>query len=79
MLSIFADMVENSIEVFMDDFSIVGDSFESCIAYLSKVLERCVNNNLVLNWEKYHFMVKEGILLGRKILVDGIQVDQAKV
>ena len=45
----------------------VGDTFENCLEHLEKVLERCVANNLVLNWEKCHFMVKEGIVLGHKI------------
>jgi len=58
MLSIFADMVENPMEVFMDDFSVVGDSFETCLAYLGQVLQRCVETKLVLIWEKCHFMVK---------------------
>ena len=63
-MSIFSDMVEDTIEVFMDDFSVVGDSFERCLPNLSEVLKRCEECNLVLNWEKCHFMVKEGIVLG---------------
>ncbi|CAJ2674991.1 unnamed protein product [Trifolium pratense] len=79
MLSIFADMMENSIEVFMDDFSVFGKSFDHCLANLNAVLKRCISTNLVLNWEKCHFMVKEGIVLGHKISSKGIQVDQAKI
>lgn len=67
MLSIFMDMVEDSMKVFMDDFSIIGDSFELCLAYLGKVLERCVETNLVLNWKKWHLMIKEKIMLSYKI------------
>ena len=67
MLSIFSDMVEESIEVFMDDFSVVGVSSESCLLHLQMALRRCVEHNLVLNWEKCHFMVKEGIVLGHQI------------
>lgn len=63
----------------MDDFSVVWDSFDSCLTHLIKVLERCVETNFILNWEKCHFMVKEVIVLGHKIFVKGIQVDQAKV
>ncbi|XP_049365817.1 uncharacterized protein LOC125830680 [Solanum verrucosum] len=59
MLSIFGDMVEDSMEVFMDDFSIVGDTFEACLAHVGQVLQRCVERNLVLNWGKCHFMVKK--------------------
>ncbi|KAL5577624.1 hypothetical protein UlMin_019323 [Ulmus minor] len=62
MLSIFSDMVEKYIEVFMDDFSVFGSSFDNCLANLALVLQRCVDTNLVLNWEKCHFMVREGIV-----------------
>ncbi|GJY68290.1 reverse transcriptase domain-containing protein [Tanacetum coccineum] len=43
------------------------------------MLKRCEDTNLVLNWEKCHFMVKEGIVLGHKISKSGIEVDKAKV
>src|SRR5436189_6401490 len=78
MLSIFSDMVERCIEVFMDDFSVYGSSFDACLDNLSLVLERCVSTNLVLNWEKCHFMVKKGIVLGHVISKDGMEVDKAK-
>ncbi|WMV29752.1 hypothetical protein MTR67_023137 [Solanum verrucosum] len=52
-------MVEDSMEVFMDDFSIFGDSYEACLEHLGKVLQRCLKTYLVLNGEKYHFMFKE--------------------
>lgn len=58
MLSIFLDMVEDTLEVFMDVFSMVGNSFKSCLKYLSKILKRYVETNLILYWEKCHFMVK---------------------
>ena len=58
MISILSYMVEDSIEMFMDDFSVVGDSFERCLSHLSDVLKRCEDCNLVLNWEKCQFMVK---------------------
>ncbi|KAL1333587.1 hypothetical protein AAHE18_11G111800 [Arachis hypogaea] len=79
MLSIFSDMVEKFLEVFMDDFSVYGDSFSSCLDHLKLVLKRCQETNLVLNWEKCHFMVTEGIILGHKISNKGIEVDQAKI
>ena len=78
-MSIFSDMVEEIIEVFMDDFSVVGDSFEWCLSHLSEVLKMCEESNLVLNWGKCHFMVKEGIILGHHISKKGIEVDRAKV
>ncbi|GJV44637.1 reverse transcriptase domain-containing protein [Tanacetum coccineum] len=79
MMAIFHDMIEETMEVFMDDFSVFGDSFSSCLPHLDKMLKRCEDTNLVLNWEKCHFMVKEGIVLGHKISKSGIEVDKAKV
>ncbi|GJR09359.1 reverse transcriptase domain-containing protein [Tanacetum coccineum] len=61
MMAIFHDMIEKTMEVFMDDFSVFGDSFSTCLSHLEKMLKRCEDTNLSLNWEKSHFMVKEGI------------------
>ncbi|GJV39020.1 reverse transcriptase domain-containing protein [Tanacetum coccineum] len=67
-------MIEKTMEVFMDDFSVFGDSFSSsCLANLDKMLKRCEDIKLALNWEKSHFMVKEGIVLGHKISRKGIR------
>ncbi|GKC46766.1 reverse transcriptase domain-containing protein [Tanacetum coccineum] len=79
MMAIFHDMIEKTMEVFMDDFSVFGDSFSTCLSHLEKMLKRCEDTNLSLNWEKSHFMVKEGIVLGHKISKSGIEVDRAKV
>nr|GEY82589.1 reverse transcriptase domain-containing protein [Tanacetum cinerariifolium] len=79
MLAIFHDMVEKTMEVFMDDFSVFGNSFENCLSRLDKMLQRCEDTNLSLSWEKSHFMVKEGIVLGHKISKNGIEVDKAKL
>ena len=62
-------------EMFMDDFSIFGSSFENCLQNPVVVLQRCKENNLALNWEKCHFMVKKGIVLGHKISAAGLEVD----
>ncbi|CAL2254704.1 unnamed protein product [Prunus armeniaca] len=72
-------MVERFIEVFMDDFSVFGSSFDQCLHHLSLMLQRCQETNLILNWEKCHFMVKRGIVLGHIISSQGIEVDRAKV
>ncbi|XP_059458340.1 uncharacterized protein LOC132187936 [Corylus avellana] len=64
MMSIFSDMVEKTIEVFMDDLSVFGCSFDECLHHLKNVLKRCEECNLVLNWKKCHFMVQQGIVLG---------------
>ncbi|KAK6164249.1 hypothetical protein DH2020_001113 [Rehmannia glutinosa] len=72
-------MVEEIMEIFMDDFSVFGTSFDHCLHNLSMVLQRCEETNLVLNWEKCHFMVKEGIVLGHRISCTCLEVDRAKV
>ncbi|CAN6454853.1 unnamed protein product [Victoria cruziana] len=79
MLSIFSDMLNDIMEVFMDDFSIYGSSFEDCLRKFEWVLIRSEETNLVLSWEKSHFMVREGIVLGHIISERGIEVDKAKV
>ena len=57
MLSVFSDLVERIIEVYMDDITFYGRSFEECLINLETVLHRCIENNYVQNWEKCHFMV----------------------
>ncbi|GKC62056.1 reverse transcriptase domain-containing protein [Tanacetum coccineum] len=79
MMAIFHDMIEKMMEVFMDDFSVFGNSFGNCLSRVDKMLQRCEDTNLCLNWEKSHFMVKEGIVLGHEISKNGIEVDKAKV
>jgi hypothetical protein len=79
MSAIFHGFCEEIVEVFMDDFFAYGTSFDNCLHNLDKVLQRCEETNLVLNWEKCHFMVNEGIVLGHKISERGIEVDRAKV
>ena len=63
----------------MDDFTVYGKSFDNCLTNLEQVLERCVEKRLVLNWEKCHFMVTKGIVLGHVISAKGIEVDKAKI
>ncbi|KAJ9539557.1 hypothetical protein OSB04_032290 [Centaurea solstitialis] len=79
MMSIFSDMIEDTMEVFMDDFSVIGTSFEKCLENLKKCLERCESHDLILNWEKCHFMVQEGIVLGHLVSSRGLEVDKAKI
>jgi hypothetical protein len=79
MVAVFSEFIEEIVEVFMDDFSVYGKKFMDCLANLDKVLMRCVEVDLVLNWEKCHLMVKQGIVLRHVISERGIEVDKAKV
>ena len=78
MMSIFIDLLEHCIEVFMDDFSVYGSSFDHCLSNLARVWERCEETNLVPNFKKCHFMVEQGIVLGH-VSKNGISVDPAKI
>ncbi|XP_042045409.1 uncharacterized protein LOC121791599 [Salvia splendens] len=79
MMSIFSYLLEDCIEIFMDDFTIYGDDFDQGLHSLNKVLERCRQKDLVLNFEKCNFMVTEGIVLGHIVSSRGIEVDPAKI
>ena len=79
MMSMFSDLVEEVMEIFMDDFTVYGSSFEHCLNNLETVLQRCKDKQLALNWKKCHFMVTEGIVLGHKISSTGLEVNQSKV
>jgi hypothetical protein len=79
MMTIFSDLIEKVMDVFMDDFSVYGKIFEGCLANLDKVLKQCQMADLIFNWEKCHFMVRERIVLGHKILEKGIEVDKVKI
>ena len=79
MLNIFNDLVERIMEVYMDDITVYGESFDECLIHLGTVLHMCIEKNLVLNWEKCHFMVNQGIVLGHVISEKGIEVDKAKI
>ena len=79
MLSIFSDLVEHIMEVYMDDITVYRESFEECLINLETVLHRCIEKNLVLNWEKCHSMVSQGIVLGHIISEKRIEVDKAKI
>jgi hypothetical protein len=78
-MSIFSDMVGEIMEVFMDDLSVFGNTFDDCLDNLGKVLARCEEKNLVLSWEKCHFMVSSRIVLGHIVSSKGIEVDKSKI
>lgn len=79
MINIFSDMVKNYVKIFMDDLTIFESSFDACLLNLERVLTCCEEKELVLNWEKCHFMVPSGIVLGHIIYSRGIKVDQSKI
>ena len=79
MTAIFSDFCEKIVEVFIDDFSVYGTSFDDCLSNLDRVLQRCEETNLVLNWEKCHFMVNEGIVLGIKFLNEVLKLIKLKL
>jgi len=79
MMSIFFDMIENIMEIFMDDLSIYGKTFDDCLENLDKVFQMCEEKHLVLNWENIIFMVREEIVLGHLVSERGIEVDKAKI
>jgi hypothetical protein len=79
MMSIFSNYVERIIKVFIDDFTVYGDSFDKCLENLSLVLKRCIETNLVLNYEKCYFIVEQGIVLGHLVSSCGLEVDKAKI
>ena len=78
MIAIFSEFLGDSLEVFMDDFSIFGNNFKIYLAYLTKILEVCIRKRLVLSWEKSHFMAREGVVLGHIVSGKRIEVDKAK-
>ena len=79
MMAIFSDMVEKTIQVFMDDFLMLGNYFDNCLENMRHALIRCEETNLALNCEKCHFMMKEGIVLEHQISKRGIEVDKANI
>ncbi|RDX97595.1 Retrovirus-related Pol polyprotein, partial [Mucuna pruriens] len=79
MISIFSDLLEDYMEVFMDDFIVYIESLKAYLDNLSRVLRKCIESNLVLNFDKCHFMVIKGIVLGHLVSARGIEVDKVKV
>ena len=79
MTAIFSNFHGDSLEVFMDNFSVFGNDFESCLAHLTKILNVCVRKRLVLSWDKSHLMVRDGVVLGHIVSGKGLEVDNAKI
>ena len=79
MIGIFSEMVNDCMEIFMDDFTPYGGSFDEALENLEKVLKRCEQTHLSLSTEKCHMMMNEGISFGHSISIAGIQVDPSKI
>ena len=78
-MSIFTNFLETSLEVFMDDFTVYSSLFDACLKSPSRILDRCIQSNLDLNYEKCHFMVTEGTVLGHVVSSRGNKTDRAKI
>lgn len=63
----------------MNDFSASGDCFDNCFDNLNMILKRCIKTNPVLNWERCHFMVEQGISLVHVVLLSGMKIDKVKI
>jgi len=79
ILSIFSDLINDGLEVYMDDFTPYGDDFDPALDTLEKVLQRCIATRLCLSHEKCYMMMTEGLILGHYISAADIQVDPAKI
>ena len=79
VLSIFADLIHETMEVFMDEFTSHGGYFEESLPNLDKVLTRCKEANLSLNSEKFRMMLTQGVVLGHLISPNGSKVDPVKI
>ena len=78
-MTIFSEFIGESLEVFMDNFSVFEPSFDACLEHLTRIIDVCVKKCLVLSWEKSHFMVRESIVLGHLVSSKGLEVDKAKL
>ena len=79
MNALFSELLGDRLEIFMCDFSIFCFTFDSCLEKLKNILKIYIESNIVLSWEKSHFMVPEGIVLGHQVGQHGLEVDKAKI
>ena len=76
MVSMFSSMEEEVMEIFMDDFSVYGSSFQKCLNFLETVIQRCQERNLALNCKKYYYIIAAVTVLGHMISTIGLEVDE---
>ena len=74
MTTTFCDCCEKIVEVFMDDFSFYGTSFDDCLSNLDRVLQRCEETNLVLNWRSATLWLMEVLSWGIKFLKEVLKL-----
>eukprot|EP00253_Pinus_taeda_P022334 PITA_22334 len=79
VLSIFAELVHDSVEIYMDEFNPYGSNFQEALTNLGKVLTKCIEMNLSLSPEKCEFLMIEGTVLGHTVSQQGLQVDPNKI
>ena len=79
MTAIFSDFLGDSLQVFIDDFSVFENDFNSCLTHMTKILEVYIRKRLMLSWEKSHFMVREGVVFEHIISGKRLEVDKAKI
>jgi len=78
-LSIFPELVHDSVEIYMDDFTPYGSNFQEALTILRKFLAKCIEMNLSLSLDKCELLMTEGIMLGHTISQQGLQVDPNKI
>ncbi|GJS26764.1 reverse transcriptase domain-containing protein [Tanacetum coccineum] len=75
MLATFHDMIEESVKIIMDDFFVFGNSFDTCLNNLDKMLQRCKDTHLVLNWENVTSWSKKGLCSDTRPLTKLLEKD----
>jgi len=78
-MSIFAELVHDVVEIYMDDFTPYGCDFQESLSNLGKVMHKCIEMNLSLSLEKCKFLMIAGTMLGHSISQQGLQVDPKKI
>ena len=79
VLGIFVDLIHDCVEVYMDDFTTYGNTFQEALDNLEKVLIRCQEMNLALSHGKCKMLLTQGIVLGHHVSSHGIKVELAKI
>jgi hypothetical protein len=76
--SLFYDMLDTSVVVYLDDILIFSDNLDDHVTQVREVLKRLIKNNLVCKVSKCKFHRQEVMFLGHILTPDGIKMDPAK-